>query len=36
MKEMLLEGSSRRGSAMGRWKERIKKYMSERVASREF
>ncbi len=34
MKEMLVEGSSRRGRALGRWKDRIKEYMNERDAGR--
>ncbi len=30
-----IEGPSRRGRPLGRWKDRVKKYMSERGASRE-
>ncbi len=34
MREVLVEGSSRRGMPLGRWKDRVKEYMCERGASR--
>ncbi len=30
MKEVLVEGHSRRGRPLGRWKDRVKEYMCER------
>ncbi len=34
MKEVLVEGSSRRGRPLGRWKDRVKEYMCERCYKR--
>ncbi len=34
MREVLVEGHSRRGRPLGRWKDRVKEYMCERGASR--
>ncbi len=34
MKEVVVEGPSRKGRPLGRWKDRVKEYMCERGASR--
>ncbi len=34
MREVLVEGRSRRGRPLGRWRDRVKEYMCERGASR--
>ncbi len=34
MKEVLVEGHSRRGRPLGRWRDRVKEYMCERGATR--
>ncbi len=36
MREVLVEGSSRRERPLGRWKDRVKKYMYEGGAGRGF
>ncbi len=34
MREVLVEGHSRRGRPLGRWRDRVKEYMCERGATR--
>ncbi len=34
MKEVLVEGPTERGKALGRWKDSLKEYMCERGVSR--
>ncbi len=36
VREVLVEGSSRREKPLGRWKDRVKEYMCERGAGRGF
>ncbi len=33
MREVLIEGHSRRGRPLGRWRDRVKEYMCERGAT---